>query len=368
MSTTQDGPTNLSVGIIGCGMMGQTYADAYQAYSDCDLVAIAETNEARRAELAAGYPGVRLYADYQAMLAEGGLDIVSVITPTKYTPAVVVACAQAGVQAVSADKPICGSLAEADAMLAACREAGVIFSGGNLQRAMPEVQQAARWIREGRLGVIQGVSFHLGGEVSGGGVQDLCVARLFVGAEVEWVMGWVQPLEAASAEHDQFDAWGLLHFTNGVQAMVFPPVEAGRGVRVWGADGLIHWNWGPPEVYVGFDEDGARLQVPAEYEPYDYAEFGYLTGALRSMISAAKGETVDDLAVSGYDLCQAVEIAIALRESARLGHAKVRLPLEDRSLRLEPVPYRWLGGEATRGRYPDDQGRRLDNSPYRQGE
>ena len=46
---------------------------------------------------------------------------------------------------------------------------------------------------------------------------------------------------------------------------------------------------------------------------------------------------------SGRDQQQAFEIAVALRESARRGHAPVRLPLPPdlRQQPMWPVPYRW---------------------------
>jgi len=209
---------------------------------------------------------------------------------------------------------------------------------------------------------------HLGGEVSGGGVQPLTVLGLFIGAEVEWALGWVHPPEAAESEGDLYDACGVLHFTNGVECQVFPPTPTGGGVSVWGDEGLVHWQWGAPEVSIGWDERGVRRRMEVQYEETAHPEFGYLHGALRSMIRAVRAETIEDLAVSGYDLCQAVEIAIALRESARLGHTPVLLPLANRTLRLEPVPYRWEGGSVTRGRYPDADGESLQNSPYRSPE
>ncbi len=44
---------------------------------------------------------------------------------------------------------------------------------------------------------------------------------------------------------------------------------------------------------------------------------------------------------TGEDLQQALEISIAMRESARRGGAPVALPLEDRSLQLFPQKSRW---------------------------
>ena len=71
----------------------------------------------------------------------------------------------------------------------------------------------------------------------------------------------------------------------------------------------------------------------------------YLVTAIRSFLDAVdKGR---ELFISGHDLRQALEIAIACKLSAQLGNRPVKLPLEDRSLALYPRPYRWLGGDVT---------------------
>ena len=63
-------------------------------------------------------------------------DIAVVVTPTQYMKDVVIACAEAGVKGISTEKPIAARLQDADAMVDACAERGVVFAGGNLQRAM----------------------------------------------------------------------------------------------------------------------------------------------------------------------------------------------------------------------------------------
>jgi hypothetical protein len=71
----------------------------------------------------------------------------------------------------------------------------------------------------------------------------------------------------------------------------------------------------------------------------------YLVSSIRSFVDAVV--TGSDLFVSGHDLRQALEIAIASKLSAQLGNKPVKLPLEDRSLALYPRKYRWLGGDAS---------------------
>jgi hypothetical protein len=65
-------------------------------------------------------------------------------------------------------------------------------------------------------------------------------------------------------------------------------------------------------------------------------------------------ETGSELWISGHDLRQALEVAIAAKVSAQRGSVPVRLPLEDRSLSLHPRASRWLGWDvANRPQSPD---------------
>ena len=47
------------------------------------------------------------------------------------------------------------------------------------------------------------------------------------------------------------------------------------------ADTLSATTPGPPEVFYGFDDDGARIPVPMDYPSFEYEEFSYLTGSIR---------------------------------------------------------------------------------------
>ena len=52
-------PEKLTAAIIGCGKLGQHYAETYSALPNVELVALAEFNDARRAVVARrfGVPG-----------------------------------------------------------------------------------------------------------------------------------------------------------------------------------------------------------------------------------------------------------------------------------------------------------------------
>ena len=347
----------LTVGIIGCGRMGQYFAEVYRALPDTKLIAIAEWNDERRKVVGERF-GVRaLYKDVNAMLREVVPDLAAVITPTKFMKEAVISCAEAGVKGVSTDKPIAARLSDADAMVEACQRRNVVFAGGNLQRAMWEVQQTADRLRSGVYGQLKGAVVHrFGGEISGGGCQHLSVLRLFTGAEVEEVMAWGQPAETLQQETDDgLEINGVFRMSTGIECLVFGRETPYRGVDVWTDQALVRWDWAAPEIHQATGRRQARTKVDPNYPPFAWRYIldrpilrptnNYLVSSIRSFVDAVA--TRSDLFISGHDLRQALEIAIASKLSAKLANLPVQLPLEDRSLALYPRPYRWLGGDAT---------------------
>ena len=339
--------TKHRVAIIGCGRMGQNYAEAYTTYPDTEIIAIVDANAQRRNVLGARFNVAALYPDVETLLKDIVPDIAVVVTPTKYMKDVVIACAEAGVKGISTEKPIAGCLQDADAMVDACAARGVIFAGGNLQRAMNEVQEVASRLHNGEFGEITGASVHgFGGEISGGGCQHISVLRLFTNAEVEEIIAWGSPAEALAAETDEgLIINGRFHLTNGLECGVFGTPTSCRGVDVWTDECLIRWDWNPPEIFKGYDQHGTRVRMDPNYTPYPWCEYSYLTGSIRSFLAAVDGN--GHPWITGVDLRQALEVAIAAKLSATRNSVPIKLPLDDRSLALYPRPYRWLGGDAT---------------------
>ncbi len=339
--------TKYRVAIIGCGRMGQNYAEAYTTYPDTEIIAIVDANVQRREVLGTRFDVAALYPDVETLLRDFVPDIAVVVTPTKYMKDVVIACAEAGVKGISTEKPIAGCLQDADAMVDVCAERGVVFAGGNLQRAMNEVQEAASRLHRGEFGEIRGASVHgFGGEISGGGCQHISVLRLLANAEVEEIIAWGTPPEALNAETDEgLIINGRFQLTNGLECSVFGTPTSCRGVDIWTNECLVRWDWNPPEIFKGYDPNGNRVRMDPDYSPYLWSEFSYLTGSIRSFLAAVDG--TGHPWITGADLRQALEVAIAAKLSAIQNSTPVKLPLADRSLALYPRPYRWLGGDAT---------------------
>ena len=334
-----------TVAIIGCGRLGQHYAEVYQALPNTELVAIAEYNPERLKAVGERFGVDALYPDAEAMYREMVPDIAAVVLPGKYIKEAVIASAQAGVKGVSTDKPIAARLSDVDEMIEVCVERGVVFAGGNLQRALSEVQEAAAWLRAGDYGALRGVSLHSwGGEISGGGCQHIAVLRLLAQAEVTEVIAWGKPEEALKRDDDEdLIINGRFQMSNGLTCPVFGEQTPYRGIDVWTDDALVRWDWGPPDIYQGFDKSGARIKVNRPYSPLQYPRFSYMATSILSFLDVV--ENGGTLAISGHDLRQSLEVAIAAKYSALWGSVPLALPLEDRSLTLYPRAYRWLGGD-----------------------
>jgi len=335
------------VAIIGCGRLGQQYATAYTTFPDTAIVAIAEYDEERRKAVGGRFGVKALYSDAHTMLNDIVPDIGVVVTPTKYMKEAVIACAEAGVKGVSTDKPMAATLSDADEMVEACESRGIVFAGGNLMRARHELQEATGRLRAGEYGGLIGAAVHgFRGQISGGCCQNISILRLLTDAEVDEVMAWGEPSEALNQDNDVGLAInGWFHLSSGLECRVFG-MEATNHimVSVWTEDTLIKASYKPPEIYRGYDEQGARVRIDAHFRSYEWSQFQYLTGSIRSFLAAV--ETGSRPWISGHDLRQALEVAIASRLSAQLGAVPVKLPLLDRSLTLYPSPPRWLGYDA----------------------
>jgi predicted dehydrogenase len=134
---TAAGPTGrLRVGIVGTGLIAQVMhmhqlaelADRFEIAAVCDIVAA-------NARAAADRCGARAaFTDWRELMA-APLDAVLVLTSGSHAP-IAEAAAQAGLH-VFVEKPMCFSVAEGTAMVAAAESAGVILMVGYPKRYDP---------------------------------------------------------------------------------------------------------------------------------------------------------------------------------------------------------------------------------------
>ena len=124
--------------VVGGGLVAQAEHFPYLAqFRDrFELAALVEPSETVRDALAARYGITRGYADYRAALEAGGLDAVVICSPAGTHAEVVLAALDAGLH-VFVEKPMCITLADADAIVAARDRAGKVVQVGYMKRFDP---------------------------------------------------------------------------------------------------------------------------------------------------------------------------------------------------------------------------------------
>jgi len=118
-----------------------------------ELVAVADVRPEVAASVGA-FHGVDAYTDYRELLARDDIDLVDICTPEFLHAEQTIAAAEAG-KHVFCEKPMASSVAEADAMIAACAAAGVRLMIGHSRRFTPRYQAMRAAIDSGELGAIQ---------------------------------------------------------------------------------------------------------------------------------------------------------------------------------------------------------------------
>jgi len=143
--------TKVKVAVIGCGSIARhRHIPEYAAHPEVELTAFCD-RVPERAEVFAQQYGGKAYADYRELLADAEVDAVSVCTANVYHAPIAIAAAQAG-KHVLCEKPMATSQAEAEQMIAAAREHGVVLMIGHNQRLMPPHRKAKEILQQGRLG------------------------------------------------------------------------------------------------------------------------------------------------------------------------------------------------------------------------
>jgi predicted dehydrogenase len=150
---TTDGQP-LRVGIIGTGFGRSTHVHAFRACPGVEVVTIASAR-LERAEQAARELGIpHATQDWREVVRDPRVDLVCIVTPPHLHREMAVAAVHAG-KAVLCEKPTALEAAEAEAMLRAADQRGVMALLGHELRFLPARQRMRELIQAGELGVIQ---------------------------------------------------------------------------------------------------------------------------------------------------------------------------------------------------------------------
>lgn len=140
----------LGFGILGAGLVAPFHAKSVAASRGGKLIAFCDMNAQRAGALATEY-NVKAYADLDQMLGDPDIDVVNVCLPNHLHHDAVLKIAAAGKHCLT-EKPPAMSLRDTDAMLAACRQAGVKFGCTVQCRVRQAIQAIRQAVQSGRFG------------------------------------------------------------------------------------------------------------------------------------------------------------------------------------------------------------------------
>ena len=148
-------------GIIGCGNVTEVKSGpGFQKAANSALVAVMRRNAALAEDYARRHGVPRWYADAQALIADPDVDAVYVATPPASHMEYALACARAG-KPVYVEKPMARTLAECEAMIDACRSAGVPLFVAYYRRTLPRFLKIKELIESGAIGDVRLVTVTL---------------------------------------------------------------------------------------------------------------------------------------------------------------------------------------------------------------
>ena len=163
------------IGHTGRGNYGHGLDKVWLDVPDVQVVGVADADPKGLAQAVARLKAPKGFADWRKMLDELRPDLVGVCPRwVDQHCEMVVGAAERGARGIYLEKPMCRTLAEADAMIAACKKSGTKVAISHQTRYSPVLPVIEDLIQSGRIGRV--LEFRgRGKEDSRGGSEDLWV-------------------------------------------------------------------------------------------------------------------------------------------------------------------------------------------------
>ena len=148
----------IKMGVIGAGNIGFFHirglkmVNVYGDY-DVELVALADTDAKRGEEIGKRFGFKKITTDYNEVVNDPEVEVVSVLTPNFTHAPIAIAAAKAG-KHVMVEKPMAMTMTEAKQMDEEFKKAGVKNMVNFIYRTVPVIKEAKQMIEDGRLGDI----------------------------------------------------------------------------------------------------------------------------------------------------------------------------------------------------------------------
>lgn len=313
----------LRVALIGLGRMGLRHVEAARRLG-MDVCGAADTSAAALQAVQEQHGVSACFTDAYEMLAKLHPEALVIATTAPTHAPFVLAAAELGVRYVLCEKPLATSLAEADAMLAACGRAGARLAVNHQMRYMAQYTQVKALIGSAELGplvsiLVAGSNFGLAMNAS----HYFEMFRYISDESVHDVQAWLEDAQLANPRGAQFeDRSGRLLARSKAGASMFIDFSANAG---WGLQVVYICRHGQIVV----DELNGDMRVAArkaQYRELPTTRYGMPVDIRNEKIEPADtvGPTMDVwnalLAGEGYPDGAAGAHALACLVAAHASH------------------------------------------------
>ncbi len=321
-------------GVIGLGFFGEKHAEVVATLPGAELRAVCTRRPDRLEEIRRRLDVPKAYRDYHDLLADPGVEAVSVVTHVDDHLAPTVDALRAG-KHVLLEKPMARSVAECDRIINAAEKSGAVFMVGHICRFNPRYAVAREHVRSGGLGQVvsmyarrnipaarsRGVLEYID-PLLGDGVHDTDLMLWMSGGRVESVYALTHSVRGLK---NPDIGWALYRFEGGAVGAIenvwlLPdgtPFRIDEQLEIIGTEGAVYVHGSDGNLVVQ-----TRQGVDCPDTLYWPQVHGETAGALRAELAyfvdcVAKGKQPS--VVTPGDARAAVAVMAAAVKSARTG-------------------------------------------------
>ena len=150
----------IRVAIVGCGRISDLHQMGYRGREDARIVAVCDVNKGHAKKKAKEWGVEKVYTDYKQVLEDKDVDVVELLTPHHLHCPMTIQAAEAG-KHISVQKPMALSAAEAEKMIIAADNAGVILRVYETFVYYAPAMRAKAMIEAGEIGEIRAIRMHV---------------------------------------------------------------------------------------------------------------------------------------------------------------------------------------------------------------
>ncbi len=149
-------------GILGTGVIVRKFIDDFKLIDvDGEILGVGSRTLERSEALAAEFGFKKTYGSYDALIADGDLDVIYIGVTHDLHLAYALEAMKKG-HAVLVEKPMALSEAQFDELERVADENGVLFMEAMWTNHLPAMKKAIDWYREGRIGELVRLEAHFG--------------------------------------------------------------------------------------------------------------------------------------------------------------------------------------------------------------